>query len=107
MRLPIGLSTQVKQRMPRRGAGIVLLFAWVFLSQTLLIVHRIDHAKSSEGVPCTLCVAADHQAAAVTDAPHAICGPTPASVDAAVSGAWRIPALVPYRSRAPPERLDA
>jgi hypothetical protein len=107
-RLPHGPSLQAaKARVPRRGAGIVLLAAWVFLSQTLLIVHRIDHASRPEGVTCTLCVAADHQAAAVADSPHAIDRPAPASIDFVVSGGLGAPTLVPYRSRAPPERLHA
>jgi hypothetical protein len=107
-RLPHGLSLQAaRSRVPRRGAGVFLLLAWVFLSQTLLIVHRIDHAKKPEGVTCTLCVAADHQAAAVAEAAHAIHAPDTAFVASSISGAPRAPSLLSYRSRAPPARLHA
>jgi hypothetical protein len=109
IRLPRRLSLLhiARTRAPRGAAATVVLLAWVFLTQTLLIVHRIEHSNAVEAVTCALCVAADRLAADVPDTPHAIDGPDAASVELNVSAILGIPALVSYRSRAPPEHLQA
>jgi len=84
-----------------RAVGLALL-GWVLLTQTLLIVHRIDHNRVEHGVTCTLCVAADHSAAPS----HAIVVALPVSQPESVATSAAQPATalatLPYQSRAPP-----
>ena len=101
------LSFAARWRSPKRRAAIAVLFAWVLLAQTLLVVHRIDHNATEHGVACALCVAADHLAG---DAPahiYAIDPPEPLSVESALSLPRARITVVAYRSRAPPRFLAA
>ena len=66
-------------RSRRHRAPILALFAWLFVAQALLIVHRIDHASAGHDVACALCVAADHSAGPIVKPIRAIAPPVPAS----------------------------
>jgi predicted acyltransferase len=89
-----------------RAASLVLLAA-VLLAQTALVVHRIDHARPEHGAVCALCVAADHQAAPSHHAAVATSPLLPDFVPASIRPLAAAPALLSYRSRAPPEHRRA
>ncbi len=99
------LSFQARLRSPRRAFAVLAILGWVLVSQTLLVVHRIDHNATEHGVACSLCVAADHQLGA---AAHTLPVLEPSKPDEATSTlAVTAPrtSAVPYRSRAPPSPL--
>ena len=84
-----------------------MLLGWVLLAQTALVVHRIDHNAAGHNAVCATCVAAD-QSADASSAPLLInipLAPTPVATSVAESAGT--PALISYRSRAPPERSQA
>jgi len=90
-----------KHRVP-----IVALFAWLFVAQALLIVHRIDHASAGHDVACALCAAADHSGGPIVEPIRAIAPPTPApAVSHIVERAAPFILVLSYRSRAPPQHL--
>ena len=99
------LSFQARLRSPRHALAVVAILGWVLVSQTLLVVHRIDHNAAEHGVACSLCVAADHQLGA---AAHTLPMLAPSKPDVV---APTLPSAVPrifaaaYRSRAPPSSL--
>jgi hypothetical protein len=81
-----------------------MLLGWVLLAQTALVVHRIDHNAADHNTVCAACVAAD-QSADAGDAPVFVRIPqAPTPVATTVAEAAGKPALLSYRSRAPPER---
>jgi len=100
------LELLARFRARRRGPASLLLLAVVLVAQTALVVHRIDHNSADHAV-CTACVAADQSADAAStplfvSIPQA---PMPVATTVAASAGSRT--LVSYRSRAPPERLQA
>jgi hypothetical protein len=98
------LKLLARLRAPRRGPASLILLGWVLLAQTALVVHRIDHNAADHNTLCAACVAAD-QSADAGSAPVFVSipqAPTPVAISLAESAGT--PALVSYRSRAPPER---
>ena len=96
------LSFQARVRSPRRALVAVAIFGWVLVSQTLLVVHRIDHNATEHGVTCSLCVAADHQLGAVAHT-LPVLEPSPPDAPAPAVAATAPRAFtLSYRSRAPP-----
>lgn len=98
------LELLARLRARRRGPASLALLGWVLIAQTALVVHRIDHNAADHNTVCATCVAADHSANAggapvFTGSPEA---PMPVATSVAVSAGT--PALISYRSRAPPER---
>jgi hypothetical protein len=84
-----------------------MLLAWLLVAQTALVVHRIDHNAAEHNTVCAACVAAD-QSADAASAPLFVSIPqSPMPVATSVLESAGTPALVPYRSRAPPERSQA
>jgi hypothetical protein len=97
------LKLLARLRAPRRGAASLMLLASVLLAQTALVVHRIDHNAADHNTVCAACVAAD-QSADAGSAPVFINVPqAPTSVATAVAESAGTPALLSYRSRAPPK----
>ncbi|HET7133806.1 MAG TPA: hypothetical protein VFJ95_16240 [Gammaproteobacteria bacterium] len=93
-------------RARRQRIRVLALFAWLLVAQTLLIVHRIDHASAGHEPACALCVAADHVAGPIAAPIHAIAhsSPPPLATHAVEHSAPSV--FVPsYRSRAPPASL--
>ncbi len=84
-----------------RGAVTIVVLAWLLLSQTLLLVHRVDHAVAEHGF-CALCVAGDHSAAPVSESLPPVAASKPETVDARVVSVAGVVTLPSYRSRAPP-----
>ena len=98
------LTLLERLRAPRRRLASLMLLASVLLAQTALVVHRIDHNAADHGTLCAACVAAD-QSADAGGAPVFVSLPqAPTPVATSVTESAGTPALVPYRSRAPPER---
>ena len=89
----------------RHRSALLVLFAWLLLGQTLLVVHSVDHAKAERGAPCTLCVAGSHMAGAAAPPAHAIARPTPDVIESIISGGVAVAFRAAYRSRAPPPYL--
>ncbi len=100
-------SFAARWRSPKRRTAILVLFGWVLLAQTLLVVHRIDHNATEHGVACALCVAADHLAGGAQVQLHAIDAPESLDVESTVGTPTTRLAVVAYRSRAPPPTLAA
>jgi hypothetical protein len=98
------LATSLHTR--RKRPALLVLLAFLFLAQTLLVVHRIDHNKAEHNA-CALCVAADHPAAPPAAAVHALALSPPEPVAFAVARAASSALIVAYRSRAPPSHLLA
>ena len=98
------LGTSLRAR--RRRPALLALLAFLFLAQTLLVVHRIDHNRAEHSA-CALCVAADHSAAPPAAAVHALVFSPPEPVSFAVADSARPALIVAYRSRAPPSHLLA
>jgi hypothetical protein len=97
------LKLLARFRAPRRGPASLLLLGWVLLAQTALVVHRIDHNAADHNTLCAACVAAD-QSANTGSAPVFVSVPQAATpVATTVAESAGTPALVVYRSRAPPE----
>ena len=90
-------------RARRRRPAFLALLAAVLLAQAALVVHRIDHNAASHSTLCAACVAADQSA----DTGHTLVfasvpqAPTPILSSLGLSAGT--PALLSYRSRAPPE----
>jgi hypothetical protein len=101
------LSFAARWRSPKRRAAFLVLFGWVLLAQTLLVVHRIDHNATEHGVACALCVAADHLAGGAQTHVYAIDAPEPLAVESTVGVPAARTIVVAHRSRAPPELLAA
>ena len=101
------LSFAARWRSPKRHTVILVLFGWVLIAQTLLVVHRIDHNATEHGVACALCVAADHLAGGPPAHVYAIDAPEPPTVESTVGVSTARVAVVAYRSRAPPKFLAA
>ena len=96
------LKSLARLRARRRGSASLVLLGWLLLAQTALVVHRIDHNAADHSAVCAACVAAD-QSADAGSAPVFISipqAPTPLATSVAESAGT--PALVSYRSRAPP-----
>jgi hypothetical protein len=89
-------------RLRRFRAASLVLLACILLAQTLLVVHRIDHARAEHGAVCALCVAADHQAAPSHHAAVATSPLLPDFVPASIRALAAAPTLLSYHSRAPP-----
>jgi len=107
-----GLEQQLQSfaaalRSRRHRSALLVLFGWLLLAQTLLVVHRVDHANAERGAPCTLCVASTHSAGAPAPLAHYIPPPTPDVVDSIVSGGVAVAFRAAYRSRAPPSYLQS
>ena len=96
------LSFLAGLRSRRHRVASLVLLALVLLTHTLLVVHRIDHSRAEHGVPCALCVAADHTAAPSHEAVVAIAPLQPDSVVASVRAPATALVILSYRSRAPP-----
>jgi hypothetical protein len=98
------LKLLARLRAPRRGPARLLLLGWVLVAQTALVVHRIDHNAADHNAVCAACVAAD-QSADAGDAPVFVSIPqSPTPVATSLTESAGAPALVSYRSRAPPEQ---
>jgi hypothetical protein len=94
-------------RARRRRPAFLALLAFVLLAQAALVVHRIDHNAASHNTLCAACVAAD-QSADVGATPFVASVPqAPTPIASALGEAAGTPALVSYRSRAPPESFRA
>ena len=89
-------------RSRRHRAASLVLLGWVLSTQTLLIVHRIDHNRVEHAVTCTLCVAADHSAAPSHTVVIALPAPQPDSVVTSAAQPAAALVILPYQSRAPP-----
>jgi hypothetical protein len=98
------LATSLSSR--RWRPALLALLAFLFLAQTLLVVHRIDHT-TAQHTACALCVAADHSAAPPVAAVHALALSPPEPVSFAVADSARPALIVAYRSCAPPSHLIA
>jgi hypothetical protein len=92
-------------RSRRRRPVLLVLFAWLLLAQTLLVVHSIDHIKTERGAPCALCVASDHLAGGGSSPTHYVPPPAPDVVASVVDGSVTVAFRAVYRSRAPPPYL--
>ena len=102
------LSILAALRSRRYRVASAVLVAFVFLAQALLIVHRIDHSRPQHGAVCALCVAADHSAAPSFAIAVALSPLAPDTVLASIRPLATAPAILSYRSRAPPpERYRA
>jgi hypothetical protein len=101
--LDIALMTLLARFRARRSSSASLvLLGWLFLAQTALVVHRIDHNAANHNELCAACVAAD-QSADVGTAPIVAAVPqAPTPVASAVAESAGMPTLISYRSRAPP-----
>jgi len=101
------LTLLPRLRARRRGATSLLLLGLLFVAQTALVVHRIDHNAADHNTLCAACVAAD-QSAHVAAAPVvATVRQAPTPVASAVAESAGTPTLVSYRSRAPPRHSRA
>jgi hypothetical protein len=98
------LKLLARLRAPRRGPASLLLLGWVLLAQTALVVHRIDHNAADHSTVCAACVAADQSADAGSTPIFVSLPQAPTPVATSVAESAGTPTLVPYRSRAPPER---
>src|SRR5262245_2334368 len=98
------LATSLPSR--RRRPAVLVLLAFLFIAQALLVVHRIDHSKA-EHTACALCVAADHSAAPPVAALHALALSPPEPVSFAVADSPRPALIVAYPPRPPPSHLLA
>jgi hypothetical protein len=94
-------------RSRRHRLALLLLFGWLLLAQTLLVVHRFDHANAERGAPCTLCVASAHSAGAAVPLAHHIPPPAPDDVASIVRGGAAVALRAAHRSRAPPSYLQS
>jgi hypothetical protein len=92
----------VALRSRRRRPVLLVLFAWLLLAQTLLVVHSVDHIKAERGAPCALCMASDHLAGGAPSATHFVPPPSPDVVASVVGGSVTVAFRAVYRSRAPP-----
>jgi hypothetical protein len=99
------LAARLRSRKCR--PALLVLLGWLLLTQTLLVVHSVDHAKAENGAPCALCMASDHLAGASTPPAHYIPPPTPEAVASTVSGTVTVAFRAAYRSRAPPKPLPS
>ena len=84
-----------------RSAVALVLLGWLLLSQTLLLVHRVDHAVAEHGF-CALCVAGDHSAAPISESLPPVAAAEPETVEARVVSVAGVVTLPSYHSRAPP-----
>jgi hypothetical protein len=84
-----------------------MLLAWVLVAQTALVVHRVDHNAADHNTVCAACVAADQSADAASTPLFVSLPQSPMPVATSVAESAGTPALVSYRSRAPPERSQA
>ena len=94
-------------RAERRSPATLLLLGWVLLAQTALVVHRIDHNAADHNTVCAACVAADQSADAASTPLFVSIPQAPMPVATSVAESAGTPALVSYRSRAPPEHPQA
>ncbi|HET8697174.1 MAG TPA: hypothetical protein VFO94_06800 [Gammaproteobacteria bacterium] len=93
-------------RARRQRARVLVLLGWLLVAQSLLIVHRIDHASAGHEAACALCVAADHATGPVAEPIHAIAYSSAPPLAAQVVEHSTPSVFVPsYRSRAPPASL--
>ena len=99
------LLARVRAR--RRGPASLILLGWVLLAQTALVVHRIDHNAADHNTVCAACVAADQSADAASTPLFVSIPQAPVPVATSVAESAGTPALVSYRSRAPPDRSQA
>ena len=100
-------SFAVALRGRRHRAALLVLFGWLLLAQTLLVVHTVDHAKVENGAPCVLCMAGDHLAGGAAPPVQHIPPPAPEAVASTVSGSIAVAFRAAYRSRAPPVYLQS
>jgi hypothetical protein len=98
------LTLLARLRAPRRGSASLMLLGWVLLAQTALLVHRIDHNATDHNSVCAACVAADQSADAGNPPVFVSIPQAPTPVATSLTESAGTPALVSYRSRAPPER---
>jgi len=98
-------ATALRRR--RRRSALLVLFGWLLLAQTLLVVHRVDHANAERGAPCTLCVASTHTAGAPAPLAQHVAPPTPDVVAEPAGGSVAAAFRAAYRSRAPPSYLQS
>jgi hypothetical protein len=89
-------------RSPAHRVATIVLFAWLLLAQTLLVVHRVDHSITQHGDVCALCLAADHAAGPVPQPALPVVALEPTPVVPLVEVAAPVVTLLSYRSRAPP-----
>jgi hypothetical protein len=101
------LKLLARLRARRSGPASLMLLGWVLLAQTALVVHRIDHNAADHNTICAACVAADQSANAGSAQVFVSIPQAPMPVATSVAESAGTPALVSYRSRAPPERSQA
>ena len=97
------LELLARLRARRRSAASLVLLGWVLLAQTALVVHRIDHNAADHNTVCAACVAADHSADAGSASIFVSIPQAPTPLATSVAESAGTPAVVAYRSRAPPE----
>jgi hypothetical protein len=99
------MSVAPPKRAKRHPFALVALFVLLLAAQSLLIIHRIEHAGVGGGIDCALCLAADHQSGAAPVLTLTLVPPLADTVAAVpVAAPASVPRL-PYRSRAPPRTL--
>jgi len=98
------LMLLARLRARRQGSASLMLLASILIAQTALVVHRIDHNAAEHTTVCAACVAADHSANAGSAPAFASTPQAPTPVATSVTESAGMPAILCYRSRAPPER---
>jgi len=91
-----------RQHRVRYRFAVLALFFLLLAAQSLLIVHRIEHAGLGGGIDCALCLAADHQSGAAPVLALSLAPSMPDTVAAVLAAAPTSTYRLPYRSRAPP-----
>ena len=102
-----GSTSVAALRARRRRPAFLVLLAYVLLAQAALVVHRIDHNAAGHNTLCAACVAADQSADAGSAPIPASVPQAPTPIVCVPAESAGTPALVSYRSRAPPERSRA
>jgi hypothetical protein len=89
-------------RSGRHVCGIITTLACVAIAQSLLVVHRIDHASTGHQVSCALCLAADHLPGAGEQPSELPVAPTIEPIEFVAWPSVSVELALPYQSRAPP-----
>ena len=96
------LSFLAALRSRRYRVVSLVVLACIWLAQTLLVAHRIEHSRPEHSAVCALCVAADHAAAPSRQAVVAVSPLVPDTVSASTPPLAAALVILSYRSRAPP-----
>jgi hypothetical protein len=89
-------------RSGKHSRGIVALLVCIVLGQSLLVIHRVDHASVGHQVSCALCLAADHQAGGVAQAQAPSLSRSFERVAFIDGPSTSVELALAYQSRAPP-----